>query len=173
MGVIFLSILRIWRIMRVGIYPGSFDPLTYGHLDIIERALKVCDKLVVGILVNSSKNNLFSVEERIDILKECCRDFNTIDVISFGGLLVDYCKENRVNFIVRGLRAVSDFEYEITLASINRRLAPDVETIFLMGRDENLFVASSLVKEVASFHGDISTLVPPLVASRIQQKFNF
>lgn len=159
--------------MRVGIYPGSFDPLTYGHLDIIERALKICDKLVVGILVNSSKNCLFSVEERIDILKECCRDFNTIDVISFGGLLVDYCKDNGVNFIVRGLRAVSDFEYEITLASINRRLAPDVETIFLMGRDENLFVASSLVKEVASFRGDISTLVPPLVASRIQQKFNF
>jgi pantetheine-phosphate adenylyltransferase len=173
MGVIFLSILRIWRIMRVGIYPGSFDPLTYGHLDIIERALKVCDKLVVGILVNSSKNNLFSVEERINILNECCRDFNTIDVISFGGLLVDYCKGNGVNFIIRGLRAVSDFEYEITLASINRRLAPDVETIFLMGRDENLFVSSTLVKEVASYRGDISTLVPPLVASRIQQKFNF
>ena len=159
--------------MRVGIYPGSFDPLTYGHLDVIERALKVCDKLVVGILVNSSKNSLFTVEERIEILKECCKDCNTIDVISFGGLLVDYCKENGVNFIIRGLRAVSDFEYEITLASINRRLAPDVETIFLMGRDENLFVSSSLVKEVASYHGDISTLVPPLVASRIQQKFNF
>lgn len=159
--------------MRIGIYPGSFDPLTYGHLDIIERALKVCDKLVVGILVNSSKNSLFTVEERIEVIKECCRDFNTIDVISFGGLLVDFCKENEVNFIIRGLRAVSDFEYEITMASINRRLAPDVETIFLMGRDENLFVSSSLVKEVASFRGDISTLVPPLVASRIQQKFNF
>ncbi len=159
--------------MRIGIYPGSFDPLTYGHLDIIERALKVCDKLVVGILVNSSKNSLFTVEERIEVIKECCRGFNTIDVISFGGLLVDFCKENEVNFIIRGLRAVSDFEYEITMASINRRLAPDVETIFLMGRDENLFVSSSLVKEVASFRGDISTLVPPLVASRIQQKFNF
>lgn len=158
--------------MRIGIYPGSFDPLTYGHLDIIERALKICDKLVVGILINSSKDSLFTVEERIEILKESCRDFNTIDVIAFGGLLVDYCRENGVNYIIRGLRAVSDFEYEITLASINRRLAPDVETIFLMGKDENLFVSSSLVKEVARYHGDISTLVPPLVSSRIQQKFN-
>lgn len=156
--------------MLVGIYPGSFDPLTYGHLDIVERALKICDKLVVGILINSSKDSLFTVEERIEILKECCKDFNTIDVIAFGGLLVDYCRENGVNSIIRGLRAVSDFEYEITLASINRRLAPDVETIFLMGRDENLFVSSTLVKEVARYHGDISTLVPPFVASRIQQK---
>ncbi len=158
--------------MLVGIYPGSFDPLTYGHLDIIERALNICDKLVVGILVNSSKGSLFSVEERVEIIKECCKDFNTIEVISFGGLLVDYCKENGVNSIIRGLRAVSDFEYEITLASINRRLAPNVETIFLMGRDENLFISSSLVKEVARYHGDISTLVPPFVASRIQQNLN-
>lgn len=158
--------------MLVGIYPGSFDPLTYGHLDIIERALNICDKLVVGILVNSSKGSLFSIEERVEIIKECCKDFNTIEVISFGGLLVDYCKENGVNSIIRGLRAVSDFEYEITLASINRRLAPNVETIFLMGRDENLFISSSLVKEVARYHGDISTLVPPFVASRIQQNLN-
>lgn len=158
--------------MLVGIYPGSFDPLTYGHLDVIERALNICDKLVVGILVNSSKGSLFTVEERVEILKECCKDFNTIEVISFGGLLVDYCKENGVNSIIRGLRAVSDFEYEITLASINRRLAPNVETIFLMGRDENLFISSTLVKEVARYHGDISTLVPPFVASKIQQKLN-
>lgn len=158
--------------MLVGIYPGSFDPLTYGHLDIIERALNICDKLVVGVLINSSKGSLFTVEERVEILKECCKDFNTIEVISFGGLLVDYCKENGVNSIIRGLRAVSDFEYEITLASINRRLAPDIETIFLMGRDENLFISSSLVKEVARYHGDISTLVPPFVASRIQQNLN-
>ncbi len=158
--------------MLVGIYPGSFDPLTYGHLDIIERALNICDKLVVGILVNSAKGSLFSVEERLEILKECCKDFDTIEVISFGGLLVDYCKENGVNSIIRGLRAVSDFEYEITLASINRRLAPDIETIFLMGRDENLFISSSLVKEIARYHGDISTLVPPFVASRIQQVVN-
>lgn len=159
--------------MLVGIYPGSFDPLTYGHLDIIERALNICDKLVVGVLINSSKGSLFTVEERVEILQECCKDFNTIEVISFGGLLVDYCKENGVNSIIRGLRAVSDFEYEITLASINRRLAPDVETIFLMGRDENLFISSSLVKEVARYHGDISTLVPPFVASRIRQNLNF
>ena len=161
-----------WRIMRIGIYPGSFDPLTYGHLDIIERATKICDRLVVGILVNSAKKSLFTLEERIDYLTHCCRSYDTVEVISFSGLLVDFCIQNEISCIVRGLRAVSDFEYEITLASINRRLAPNVETLFLMGRDENLFVSSSLVKEVATYNGDISTLVPPYVATKIRQKFS-
>ncbi len=155
--------------MRIGIYPGSFDPLTYGHLDIIERATKICDRLIVGILVNSAKQSLFSLEERTECLEHCCKVYNTVEVISFSGLLVDFCRQNDITCIIRGLRAVSDFEYEITLASINRRLAAEVETIFLMARDENLFVSSSLVKEVATYNGDISTLVPPYVASRIRQ----
>ena len=157
--------------MRIGIYPGSFDPLTYGHLDIIERATKICDRLIVGILINSAKKSLFDLEERIEILKHCCNEYDkNIEVISFGGLLVDYCSHNDISFIIRGLRAVSDFEYEITLASINRRLAANVETVFLMARDENLFVSSSLVKEVAMYKGDISTLVPPYVAEKIRAK---
>lgn len=156
--------------MRIGIYPGSFDPLTYGHLDIIERATKICDKLIVGILVNSAKNSFMPLDERMEIVKHCCNEYDTIEVISFGGLLVDYCRENNINSIIRGLRAVSDFEYEITIASLNRRLAPDIETIFLMGRDENLFVSSSLVKEVSIYNGDISTLVPPYVADKIRLK---
>ncbi|HOP63555.1 MAG TPA: pantetheine-phosphate adenylyltransferase [Spirochaetota bacterium] len=159
--------------MRIGIYPGSFDPLTYGHLDIIERATKICDRLIVGILVNSAKKSLFDLEERVEILRHCCGEYDkNIEVVSFDGLLVDYCRENNISCIVRGLRAVSDFEYEITLASINRRLSSSVETIFLMARDENLFVSSSLVKEVAMYNGDLSTLVPPYVAEKIQHKFS-
>lgn len=158
--------------MRIGIYPGSFDPLTYGHLDVIERATKICDRLVVGILVNSAKTSLFTLDERTECLTHCCRSYDTVEVISFSGLLVDYCVQNKISCIIRGLRAVSDFEYEITLASINRRLASNVETLFLMARDENLFVSSSLVKEVASYNGDISTLVPPYVATKIRQKFS-
>lgn len=159
--------------MRIGIYPGSFDPLTYGHLDIIERATKICDRLIVGILINSAKKSLFNLEERIEILKHCCNEYDkSIEVISFDGLLVDYCRRNSISCVVRGLRAVSDFEYEITLASINRRLASDVETIFLMARDENLFVSSSLVKEVAMYKGDLSTLVPPYVAEKIRSKYS-
>jgi pantetheine-phosphate adenylyltransferase len=128
--------------------------------------------LIVGILVNSAKKSFFSLEERIECLEHCCGKYDTVEVISFSGLLVDFCRENKISCIIRGLRAVSDFEYEITLASINRRLAADVETLFLMARDENLFVSSSLVKEVATYNGDISTLVPPYVASRIRQIFS-
>ena len=159
--------------MRVGIYPGSFDPLTYGHLDIIERAAKICDRLIVGVLVNSAKKSLFSQEEREAILKCCCSEIcPDIEIVSFNGLLVDFCKNNNISCIIRGLRAVSDFEYEITIASLNRRLAPEIETIFLMGKDENLFISSTLVKEIATYNGNISTLVHPYVVEKIHQKIS-
>ena len=159
--------------MRIGIYPGSFDPLTYGHLDIIERAVKICDKLIVGVFINSAKKSLFSQEEREIILKRCCSEISTnIEIVSFNGLLVDFCRNNNISCMIRGLRAVSDFEYEITIASLNKRLAPDIETIFLMGKDENLFISSTLVKEIAAYNGDISTLVHPYVAESIRQKIS-
>ena len=159
--------------MRIGIYPGSFDPLTYGHLDIIERAVKICDKLVVGVFVNSAKKSLFSQEEREIILKRCCSEIcQDIEIVSFNGLLIDFCRNKKISCIIRGLRAISDFEYEITIASLHRRLAPEVETIFLMGKDENLFISSTLVKEIAAYNGDISTLVHPYVAEKIQQKLS-
>ena len=159
--------------MRIGIYPGSFDPLTYGHLDIIERAVKICDKLIVGVFINSAKKSLFSQEEREVLLKRCCSEISTnIEIVSFNGLLVDFCRNNNISCMIRGLRAVSDFEYEITIASLNKRLAPDIETIFLMGKDENLFVSSTLVKEIAAYNGDISTLVHPYVAEMIQHKIS-
>jgi pantetheine-phosphate adenylyltransferase len=142
-------------------------------ISILSREQQKFATLIVGILINSAKKSLFDLEERIEILKHCCNEYDkNIEVISFGGLLVDYCSHNDISFIIRGLRAVSDFEYEITLASINRRLAANVETVFLMARDENLFVSSSLVKEVAMYKGDISTLVPPYVADRIRAKIS-
>jgi pantetheine-phosphate adenylyltransferase len=159
--------------MRIGIYPGSFDPLTYGHLDIIGRAVKICDKLIVGVLINSAKKSLFSQEEREIILRRCCSEIcPDIEIVSFNGLLVDFCRNNNISCIIRGLRAVSDFEYEITIASLNRRLAPEIETIFLMGKDENLFISSTLVKEIAAYNGNISTLVHPYVVEKIHQKIS-
>ncbi|HPB82066.1 MAG TPA: pantetheine-phosphate adenylyltransferase [Spirochaetota bacterium] len=160
--------------MRIGIYPGSFDPLTNGHLDIIERSKKVCDKLFIAVARNSAKNALFSIDERLEMLmKSCesCKDCE-IEVVTFDGLLVDYCKRNGVDFMIRGLRAIVDFEYEYAIALMNKKLAPDIETIFMMARGEYSFVSSNMVKEVASYDGDISTLVPQFVQKKLQDKFS-
>ncbi|MBL8684552.1 MAG: pantetheine-phosphate adenylyltransferase [Myxococcales bacterium] len=154
---------------RVAVYPGSFDPLTNGHLDIIERSLEIFDKLVVAVAHNQRKQPLFSLQERIDIVR-AVTDPSRVEVDTIEGLLVDYARAKGAKAVVRGLRAVADFEYEFQMTLMNRRLAPDVETVFLMTRDDHSFVSSSLVKEVASFGGKVDEFVPPLVAERLKQR---
>ena len=152
--------------MRRAVCPGSFDPVTNGHLDIIGRASRLFDEVVVGVGVNRSKNRLFSPEERLGMLEEVCRDLPNVRVAGFTGLLTDFCQDNDVHAIVKGLRAVSDFDYELQMAQMNASLAP-VETVFVPTSPEYSFLASSLVKEVAAFGGDVSGLVPALVHERL------
>ncbi|MGC8867948.1 MAG: pantetheine-phosphate adenylyltransferase, partial [Elusimicrobiales bacterium] len=152
--------------------PGSFDPLTYGHLDIIERACKIFDKLIVSVFVNHSKNPLFTIEERIDILKNVLGKRKNIKIDCFEGLLVEYLKRNSIKFIVRGLRAVSDLEYEFQYAAANRTLEPDIETVFFMPRLRYSYLSSSVVREIARFNGDVSKMVPPYVEKKIKEKIN-
>jgi pantetheine-phosphate adenylyltransferase len=146
--------------------PGSFDPVTNGHIDIISRAAALFDEVVVAVGVNKSKNRLFSPEERIEMLEEACSGFANVTVASFDGLLTDFCQERDVVAIVKGLRAVSDFDYELQMAQMNSSLA-DIETVFVPTSPEYSFLASSLVKEVATFGGDVSSLVPPRVLERL------
>lgn len=153
--------------MRRAIYPGSFDPPTFGHLDIVERAAGVFDELVVAIGVNSDKTPFLSVEDRFDLLKVCTSHLPNVSVSTFSGLLVDYARAQECKILVRGLRAVSDFEYEFRVSMANRKLAPDIETLFLITRDEHSFLASSVVREVAKLGGDVSSFVPPAVAERV------
>ncbi|MBM7615835.1 pantetheine-phosphate adenylyltransferase [Alkaliphilus hydrothermalis] len=156
--------------MKVGIYPGSFDPITNGHLDIIQRASNICDEVVVSVLMNPSKNPLFSLEERVELIKEVVKPFPNVKVDCFSGLLVDYLKAKDAKIIIKGLRAVSDFEYEFQMALMNRKLAPDIETIFLMTSSKNSYLSSSIVKEVAKFGGCIEGLVPDLIRKAIFKK---
>ncbi|GAA2147597.1 pantetheine-phosphate adenylyltransferase [Nocardioides koreensis] len=155
--------------MRRAVCPGSFDPVTNGHLDIISRASGLFDEVVVAVGVNKSKNRLFSPEERIAMLREVCGDFPNVTVDSFDGLLTTFCAERGIHAIVKGLRAVSDFDYELQMAQMNASLA-DVETVFVPTSPEYSFLASSLVKEVATFGGDVSGLVPPMVHERLLQR---
>ena len=152
--------------MRRAVCPGSFDPVTNGHLDIIGRASRLFDEVVVGVGVNRSKNRLFSPEERMAMLEEVCREFPNVRVAGFTGLLTDFCQEHEIHAIVKGLRAVSDFDYELQMAQMNASLAP-VETVFVPTSPEYSFLASSLVKEVATFGGDVSRLVPATVHERL------
>jgi pantetheine-phosphate adenylyltransferase len=152
------------------IYPGSFDPVTNGHLDLIARAAKIFDHLVVAILRNSSKNPLFTVEERVAMLSEGIAEFSNVSVSTFDGLLVDYAREQRAHAVVRGIRAISDYEYEFQMALMNRRLSPDVETIFLMPDAKYSFVSSRLVKEVFRLGGSVDGLVPRFVIERMKDK---
>lgn len=157
---------------KIAVCPGSFDPITYGHLDIIKRGAKVFDELRVVVLNNSSKNPLFSVEERIKLIEEVTKDIPTVKVEMFQGLLIDYAQNVGASAIIRGLRAVSDFEYEMQITSMNRVLNDNIETFFIMTNNQYSFLSSSIVKEVAKYGGDISELVPPLVEEALKQKFS-
>ena len=156
--------------MTTAIYPGSFDPVTCGHLDIIRRAAGVFDKLIIGVLKNQSKKGFFTTEERVAMIDEVTRELKNVEVVSFDGLLVDYCEAKDVKVIVRGIRAVSDFEYELTMAQTNKQLNAKVETLFFATSAEYSFISSSSIREIASFGGDISRFVPDIVRYRVEEK---
>jgi len=158
--------------MRIAVYPGSFDPITYGHLDIIERAAALFDKVIVAVSVNSSKKPLFTIEERVEMITAECQHLKNVEVRYFSGLLVDFAVQNNACSIVRGLRAVSDFEYEFQMALTNRKLNAQLETIFLVSQPKYSFLSSSIVKEIASLGGDISGFVSQNVASRLHTKYH-
>jgi pantetheine-phosphate adenylyltransferase len=155
---------------HVAIYPGSFDPITNGHLDLIERGAKLVDRLIVSILRNDSKQPLFTVEERMEMLQEVIGRFPNVEVDCFDGLLVDYAARKEATVILRGIRAISDYEFELQMALMNRRLGPDIETIFLMAGEEYSYISSRLVKEVFGLGGNISGLVPPTVEARLRKR---
>ena len=158
--------------MKKAVYPGSFDPITFGHLDIIERSSKIVDELVIGVLNNSAKNSLFSLEERVSMIKEVTKDLKNVKVESFDGLLVDYVHQIGANSIIRGLRAVTDFEYELQLAQINHVQNDEIETLFLITNLKYSYLSSTIVKEIASYGGDISKFVPQELMERIYAKYN-
>jgi pantetheine-phosphate adenylyltransferase len=155
---------------RTAIYPGSFDPLTNGHLAIIQRGLKVFDRLVVAVATNVSKDPLFTVDERRELIRDAIDGDGRVEVDAFGGLLVDYCRRKGVHTVIRGLRAMSDFEYEFQLANMNRKLLPDFEAVFVMTGEDYFYVSARLVREIAQFGGDVSGLVPPNVAEGLRRK---
>lgn len=157
--------------LRIFVYPGSFDPITNGHLDIIERASRLCDKLIVAILINPSKNNLFSMEERESLINKTTGHVKNLEVQSFEGLLIDFVVNNNATSIIKGLRAVSDFEYELQMASLNKKLNSNVETLFMMTSLKYSFLSSSSVKELAKFNGKIEGLVPDAIINIIYEKF--
>ena len=158
---------------KTAIYPGFFDPITNGHLSIVQRALKVFDKLIVGILSNPQKSPLFSVEERIYMIKQALKGEPNIEVDTFDGLLVDYAVKRKSGVIVRGLRALSDFEYEFQMALMNRKLNRDIQSIFLMTDYKWFYISSTIIKEAASFGGDVSGLVPGVVNRKLKEKFGY
>jgi len=154
----------------VALYPGSFDPITNGHLDLIQRGSALFDKLFVAILRNDEKEALFSVDERIEMLREVVQAFPNVEVGSFDGLLVEYAKQCGASVILRGIRAVSDYEYELQMALMNRRLGPDIETVFLMASEAHSFLSSKLVKEVIRLGGKITGLVPPSIEGKLRKR---
>ena len=159
--------------MKIAVYPGSFDPPTMGHLSLVERGLFLFDKIVVAVAKNSAKAALFSTEERVEMLRQSLADYKPgqVEVDSFDGLLVDYAKRKNASALLRGLRATADFEYEFQMAMVNRHLEPGIQSVFLMTDYRWLYISSTIVKEAASYHADVSEMVPPPVAARLKQKF--
>jgi pantetheine-phosphate adenylyltransferase len=157
--------------LKIAVCPGSFDPATNGHLDIIERAGMLFDKVIVAVLNNPNKKPLFSVEERVEMLRRTCGSMKNVEIDSFSGLLTEYAKSKNANAIVKGLRAVSDFEYELQMALMNKKLNPGIETVFVMTSSKYSYLSSSLVKEVASFGGCIKGLVPEVIESEVHKRF--
>lgn len=158
--------------MNTAVYPGSFDPVTNGHLDIIKRSAKVFDQVIVGVLVNPEKKGLFTIEERVELIKRIVKDIPNVKVESFSGLLINFMKDKSAKVIVKGLRAVSDFEYEFQMSLMNNKLDPDIETVFMMTSAKNSFLSSSSVKQVAMFGGCIEDLVPDEIIPDIMRKVN-
>jgi len=156
--------------LKIFVYPGSFDPVTNGHMDIIERAAKLCDKLIVAVLKNRSKSPAFTMEERVSFLEQVLKGRDNIEVIPFSGLLVDFMRKHNATTVIKGLRAVSDFEYEFQMALLNKNLAPEVETLFMMTNIKYSYLSSSAVRELASYGGNIRDLVPEQIVDQIYQK---
>jgi pantetheine-phosphate adenylyltransferase len=160
--------------IRTALYPGSFDPLTNGHLDILQRAAQMYDKVIVTVAVNNSKNAVFSGEERIELIKEAIEDYDwkdRIEIEQFTGLLINFARKKKVNVLLRGVRQISDFEYEFRMALTNRRLAPEIDTVFLMPDEQLTFISATIVKEIAAWGGDLSSFVPENVAKALRKKF--
>lgn len=156
--------------MTRGIYPGTFDPITYGHLDIINRASKVVDELVIGVLNNYAKDTLFSREERVEMIRELVKDRPQITVTSYDGLLIDFARQEKANFVIRGIRAITDFEYELQMSQTNRIISPEIDTLFFTTSLEYAYLSSSTVREVAFFDGEISHFVPGYIEKKVKDK---
>ena len=157
---------------KIAIYPGTFDPVTFGHLDVLERAARLFDKVIISVAVNTSKKTLFTVEERIDLIRKTADTIENLEIDVFEGLLVKYAEGKNAGAIIRGLRAISDFEYEFQMALTNRKISSKVETVFLMPNEKYSYISSTLVKEIAAYGGDVKSFVPSLVVKMLKKKFN-